>query len=198
MEESGEWEVDIERGGLFVTIKVFIGWDSREALAYHVLAHSIWRHASVPVSITPLRLDQLPMYRERDPLQSTDFAFSRFLVPALCDFQGWALFMDCDMLCRADIKQIWDMRDEKYAVMVVQHDHRPPERTKMDGQYQTTYQRKNWSSLILFNNSACHELTPHRVNTESGLFLHQFKWLEDSQIGELPQDLPGLRIFLLA
>jgi lipopolysaccharide biosynthesis glycosyltransferase len=123
-------------------IRVFIGFDPREAVAYHTLSHSILRHASTPVSITPLALCQLEpnlLWRERNPLQSTDFAFSRFLVPYLCGYKGWAIFVDCDMLFTKDIKRLWDLRDEKYAVQVVKHDYTPSTNSKFLNQVQTKY-----------------------------------------------------------
>lgn len=158
-------------------IRVFIGYDINETVAYHVLAHSILRHASVPVSITPLVLRQLPMTRERTPTQSTEFSFSRFLVPWLCKGEGRAIFMDCDMLCRADIKELWDMRTDA-AVTVVQHDYTPRPEDKFLGQRQSIYDKKNWSSVMLFDNEQCAALTPKYVNTATGLELHQFKWAE--------------------
>ena len=170
-------------------IRVFIGYDPREAVAYSVLAHSIQARASQPVSIAPLKLSDLEtvLTRERDPLQSTDFSFSRFLTPYLSDYTGWSVFMDCDMLMLKDIAELWSLRDDRYAVKVVQHDHVPKESTKFLGEPQTTYERKNWSSVMLFNNALCHALTPDYVNQASGLDLHQFKWLEDDDlIGALP------------
>jgi len=170
-------------------LRVFIGFDPRESVAFSVLAHSIHRHASVPVSIAPLMLSQLraALRRERHPLQSTEFAFSRFLTPLLSGFHGWSLFMDCDMLMRADLATLWDLRDERYAVQVVKHLHLPRESTKFLGQAQTAYEKKNWSSVMLFNNARCKALTEDYVNTASGLELHQFKWLaDDGLIGALP------------
>jgi lipopolysaccharide biosynthesis glycosyltransferase len=170
-------------------IKVFIGYDPREAVAYSVLAHSIHARASEPVAIAPLMLSGLRgiLTRERHPLQSTDFSFSRFLTPYLSDYAGWSLFMDCDMLVRDDIARLYALRDERYAVMVVKHDHVPKEATKFLDQPQTPYQKKNWSSVMLFNNAKCRALTPEYVNTASGLELHQFKWLaNDELIGEIP------------
>lgn len=171
-------------------IKVFIGYDAREAVAYSVLAHSIQARASEPVSVTPLMLSQLRgvFSRERNPLQSTDFAFTRFLVPHLSGFEGWSIFTDCDMLVLDDIAKLWQLRDDRYAVMVVKHDHQPRESVKFLGQPQTQYQKKNWSSVMLFNNARCTALTPEYVNRASGLELHQFKWLgDDALIGELPR-----------
>jgi len=171
-------------------IRVFVGFDPREAVAYGVLAHSIQARASKPVSIASLALHQLGavMTRERHPLQSTDFSFSRFLTPYLSGFAGWSIFMDCDMLVLDDIANLYDMRDDRYAVMVVKHDHVPTEEVKFLDQPQSKYRKKNWSSVMLFNNAKCSVLTPEYVNTASGLALHQFQWLDnDDLIGSLPQ-----------
>ncbi len=170
-------------------IRVFIGYDPREAVAYNVLAHSIHVRASEPVSIAPLMLSQLKsvLTRERHPLQSTDFSFSRFLTPHLSGYTGWSVFMDCDMLVLRDISELWKWRDDRYAVMVVKHDHVPKESVKFLGEPQSSYEKKNWSSVMLFNNAKCSALTPDYVNRASGLELHQFKWLEsDALIGALP------------
>jgi lipopolysaccharide biosynthesis glycosyltransferase len=170
-------------------IRVLIGYDDREAIAYHVLSHSIQRLASEPVSIASLRLSQLKglLTRPRDPMQSTDFSFSRFLTPYLSDYAGWSVFMDCDMVMLDDIADLWRLRDERYAVMVVKHIHVPKETVKFLGEPQSRYEKKNWSSVMLFNNARCRALTPAYVNTASGLELHQFKWLAGDQlIGPLP------------
>ena len=171
-------------------IRIFIGFDERETAAWHVLTHSIMARSSLPVSFTPLSLHTLRgiFTRERDPMQSTDFAFTRFLTPSLSNFEGWSLFMDCDMLVREDIAKLWALRDDKYAVMCVKHDHQPKETVKFHNEKQTPYPKKNWSSVMLFNNARCTALTPEYVNTATGLQLHQFKWLgDDSLIGELPR-----------
>lgn len=171
-------------------IRVFIGYDARETVAWHVLCHSILARSSLPVAFVPLALDNLKdvFHRERNPLQSTDFSFTRFLTPYLSGYEGWSLFMDCDMLMRRDIAELWALRDERYAVMCVQHDHRPVETKKFLDQPQSAYGKKNWSSVMLFNNAKCRALTPDYVNTASGLELHQFKWLAgDHLIGALPQ-----------
>ena len=170
-------------------IRVFLGYDSREAAAFHVAAHSIHRHSSQPVRIAPLLLSQLQSVFQppRDPKQSTDFSFSRFLVPHLCDYQGWAIFADCDILARDDIAKLWELRDDRYAVMRVKHDYVPAESTKFLGHEQTKYAKKNWSSVILFNNARCQALTLDYVDQASGLALHRFEWLgNDELIGELP------------
>jgi hypothetical protein len=170
-------------------IPILIGFDPRETIAFHVLAHSIHARASRPVSIAPLMLSQLQgvLTRERHPLQSTDFSFSRFLTPYLCGYTGWSLFMDCDMLMLEDVAALWALRDERYAVMVVKHEHKPKETVKFLGEPQSAYEKKNWSSVMLFNNARCGALTPEYVNCASGLELHQFKWLAGEElIGELP------------
>lgn len=170
-------------------IRVFIGYDPREAVAFSVLSYSIHARASVPVEIAPLMLSQLKgvLWRERHPLQSTDFSFSRFLTPLLSGYQGWSLFCDSDMLMIDDIKNLWELRDERFAVQVVKHDHKPTDRTKFLNEPQRPYEKKNWSSVMLFNNAKCTALTQDYVNNASGLELHQFKWLgDDALIGDLP------------
>ena len=170
-------------------IRVFIGFDTVETVSYHVLSHSIQARCSEPVSITPLMLTQLSglMTREHHNLQSTEFSFSRFLVPHLCDYQGWALFMDCDMLVLDDMADLWKLRDDNFAVQVVKHDHVPKETTKFLGQPQSKYEKKNWSSVTLFNNGKCRALTPDFVNTATGLELHRYQWLDgDHLIGDIP------------
>jgi lipopolysaccharide biosynthesis glycosyltransferase len=171
-------------------IPVFIGFDTREAVAFSVLSYSIHARATQPVSITPLMLSQLnsTFAREKHPLQSTEFSFSRFLTPYLSQYSGWSVFMDCDMLMLDDISQLWALRDDRYAVMVVKHEHVPRETQKFLGMPQSKYEKKNWSSVILFNNARCKALTPEYVNTASGLDLHQFKWLAgEDEIGALPK-----------
>lgn len=170
-------------------IRVFVGFDPREAVAFHVLSHSIQAQASRPVAIAPVALHQLrDIYRRpRDSLQSTDFSFSRFLVPHLSGYEGWAIYLDCDILFRDDIAKLWDLRDDRHAVMAVKHDYVPQGERKFLGSIQTRYEKKNWSSLMLLNNRRCAALTPDYVNRASGLDLHQFKWLEsDDLIGALP------------
>ena len=165
-------------------IRVFVGYDPREAVAYHVLSHSILSRSSQPVQIAPLALDNLRgiLTREKHPLQSTDFSFSRFLVPYLSDYAGWSLFCDCDMLMLEDIANLWALRDERFAVQVVKHDHKPSENVKFLDKPQSKYEKKNWSSVILFNNIKCRALTPAYVNTATGLELHQFKWLANDDL----------------
>ena len=171
-------------------LNLYIGYDSRESVAFYTLAHSILRRSSVPVSIAPVMQSQLRgMYtRSRGPTESTEFSLTRFLVPALSGFRGWSIFMDCDMLCRADLAELQRhiaAQGDK-AVLVCQHDYVPSTERKFLDQVQTRYPRKNWSSLMIFNNERCSALTPDYVNTASGLDLHRFKWVDDALIGSLP------------
>ncbi len=173
--------------------RIYVGWDSREDIAYQVCRHSIEAHASVPVDVMPIKqqgLRQRGLYRrEPDKLAATEFTYTRFLVPHLAGYDGWALFCDCDFLWLADIKQLIDLIDDRYAVMCVHHDHRPSESWKMDGRRQTLYPRKNWSSMVLYN--CAHPdnavLTPDLINRETGAFLHRFQWLDDAVIGAVPE-----------
>ena len=171
-------------------IPIFIGYDHRERAATNVLIDSLYHQSTSPISIIPLVTKQLEgngiYWRLRDPKQSTDFSFSRFLVPYLMDYKGWAIFMDCDMLCCGDIADLWSLRNEKYAVMCVQHKHNPTESQKFLGEVQSSYPKKNWSSLMLLNCSRCFKLTVDYVNNASGLELHRFQWLQgDHEIGPL-------------
>ena len=169
-------------------IPIFIGYDSKVKIAYHVLTESILRNSSTPVTICPINLNNLKnIYtRKQDPLASTEFSFSRFLVPYLMNYNGWAIFMDSDMVMLSDITELWNLRNEDYAIQVCKHEYIPNSKNKFLGNNQTIYAKKNWSSLMLMNTSKCKTLTPEYVNTKSGLELHQFKWLDESLIGELP------------
>jgi hypothetical protein len=173
------------------SVRLFVGYDPDEALAFSVFVHSVHRRSSMPVSVQPLMLSQLKgiFNRPRDPLQSTDFAFTRFLVPYLCGFKGHAIFADGDMICRADIAELWAMRNEPYAIQVVKReDQRVDSPTKFLGRTQTAYRRKNWSSVMLFNCAACLPLSPSYVEQAPGLALHQFEWVHDDDIGDLPRE----------
>jgi hypothetical protein len=183
-------------------LRIFIGYDPREDEAFRVCAYSLRRRASIPLDIQPLgqpaglytrtwhrnakgqRIDD----RDGKPF-STDFAFSRFLVPELARHDGWALFCDCDFLFLADVAELLALRNPAYALQCVQHDHRPPEALKMDGQAQTRYARKNWSSLVLWNcaHPAHRSLTVADVSAQPGSWLHGFRWLPDEHLGALPE-----------
>jgi lipopolysaccharide biosynthesis glycosyltransferase len=203
------------------TLQVYLGWDSREPLAYNVARASILRRTKHPIQVVPLDLKHLDILTRpiehrngqmwcpiSDAPMSTEFAISRFCVPFLQD-HGWALFADCDIICWSDIQELFDLAEDKYAVMVVKHptyaipdstltaygiktrreSEKKAESIKMDGQIQTLYERKNWSSVVLWNcdHPSNIKLTRERLNNWPGRDLHAFKWLEDSEIGELPQ-----------
>jgi lipopolysaccharide biosynthesis glycosyltransferase len=170
---------------------VWIGWDSREAEAYDVCKYSIKKHCSEAI-VEPIVQSDLrrkgAYTREHDTKSSTEFSLTRFLTPYLMNYQDWALFTDCDFLFTCSVKEIFEMADPNCAIQVVKHMHHPWSNTKMDNQKQTTYERKNWSSCILWN--CGHEknknLTKEVVNSVSPAFLHRFYWLRDEDIGELP------------
>lgn len=172
-------------------IKVFIGYDKVESTLWHTMAHSILRQSSKPVAIIPINLTNLKeIYnRERNPKQSNEFSFTRFLVPYLCDFDGYAVYFDCDMLLRTDISEIFHVlhQDPDKAVYVVKHDYEPKNEFKYLNTIQYNYPRKNWSSVVLWNcaHSANKQVTLDYVNSASPQDLHRFNWLTDDQIGEL-------------
>ena len=165
--------------------RVFIGYDSREDIAYQVLKHSIEAHASRPLDIRPLKIADLD-FRRHDPLASTEFTFTRFLVPSLCEYRGLALFMDCDMVALADLNPLFDLDMSNLALRVVKHDYRPTSAIKMDGKVQTVYPRKNWSSFMLMNCARLTLWTPEAVETRPPSWLHRFEDIPDEQIGDLP------------
>ena len=171
-------------------LNVFIGYDKNEIVAYHTAVQSIIENTDQPVSFTPIAIKHLEKAykRVRNPHQSTEFSMTRFLVPWLCNYEGTAIFMDCDIIARADIGLLYGFvcaYPEK-AVHVVKHDYIPKTDFKFLDQMQSKYEKKNWSSVMVFNNKLCRALTPEYINNSSGLELHQFKWLNnDDQIGEL-------------
>mgnify|MGYP000294848678 CR=1 FL=1 len=174
-------------------LKIYVGYDSREDIAWQVCRFSLLRHASADVEIYPLKqkpLRELGLYTRGQDKASTEFSLTRFLTPYLAAHDGYSIFVDCDFLYTTDIFRIFDGLDESKAVHVVQHDYVPKNAIKMDAQVQTTYPRKNWSSFILFNNAhpQVKALTPEVVNTQSPAYLHRFSWIDDDNlIGELPR-----------
>ena len=170
-------------------IKVFIGYDPHETVAWHVLTHSILKHSTSPVSFIPIAKQHIKdLYNKpKQGYESTEFSMTRFLTPHLSDYNGWSIFLDCDMLVTSDITELWNLRDDRYAVMCTKHDYTPSTSTKFLNQKQSKYEKKNWSSVMMFNNAKCWKLTPKVVSNESGMFLHQFKWLNnDDEIGSIP------------
>lgn len=164
-------------------IDIVVGFDQREAVAYHTFCQSVISRTSEPVRFTPLVANTVG---RKDG--SNDFIYSRFLVPHLMGYCGWAIFADGDMVCREDIARLWAMRDDRYAVQVVQHDYQTVHPRKYLGNKNENYPRKNWSSLILWNceHSANRSLTPEMIKHLDGPFLHRFSWLHDGEIGEIP------------
>lgn len=185
-------------------LSIVVGYDPRplEAQGFAVARSSIKRRLTVHVPVRGLKLAELRrlhLYTRPTEMRggrlwdvisgapmSTEFAISRFLVPFLAQ-SGWALFVDCDVMARANLMGLFDQGDPSKACMVVKHDYTPSAATKMDGQAQTSYPRKNWSSVVLWNcdHPSTKALTPGMVNAQRGLWLHQFLWLDDSEIGEL-------------
>ena len=173
-----------------MALRIFIGYDPREAVAFHVCANSIIRHATKPVSITPLALNTLYDYDERHKDGSNQFIYSRFLVPHLTGYKGWALFVDGDMLFRDDIAKLFALIEHDKAVMVVKHDYKTRCAEKYLGAKNENYPRKNWSSVVLWNCGSAinNKLTPGFVQKASGAELHRFGWIPDDRIGELPRE----------
>ena len=172
---------------------IYIGYDTREDIAYQVSKYSLI-NKSADIQVHPLKLAELVdkklYWREEDKLGSTEFTFSRFLVPELNNFKGWAMFCDCDLLFIEDVNKLFELVDDKYALMCVQHNYNPGEGTKMDGKQQTIYPRKNWSSVVLWN---CGHQSNKKINKDlinnpetTGKYLHRFSWLKDEEIGAIP------------
>jgi lipopolysaccharide biosynthesis glycosyltransferase len=171
-------------------IPVFVGYDPREAVAYHTCANSIIRHASRPVAIIPLALNLFEDYEETHTDGSNHFIYSRFRVPHLMEYSGHAIFIDGDMIVRSDIVELWEQRDVTKDVQIVKHDYRTRMTETYLGAKNEDYPRKNWSSVILWNCNSFpnRRLTPDFVQQSTGSFLHRFTWLDDERIGELPRE----------
>ena len=177
-------------------IKIVIGFDQRESVAYHTFCQSIIEKASSPISFMPLAINNLSDYKETHSDKSNDFVYSRFLTPYLNEFKGWAIFADGDMICQADIKELWDLRDDTKALLVVKHDYQTKAHHKYLGNINENYPRKNWSSVILWNcGHPKHKiLTPQFIANQTGKYLHRFSWLNDDEIGELSKEWNWLAI----
>ena len=178
-------------------LRCYVGWDQRDITAYGVCEQSLLGNSSVPLEIIPLkewelrqqgifwrpyRVDEKgQMWDDRDGRPfSTNFSFTRFCIPMIEDYRDeWVVFCDADMLWMADVAELFDLIEDDKAVMCVQHDHKPPENTKMDGVIQTHYLRKNWSSVMLLNPAKCQGLTRYAVNNSTGAWLHAMCWAKD-------------------
>ena len=170
-------------------LNIFVGFDQKEAIAYHTFVQSLIENSTIPLSITPLAENNLDHYSEKHTDGTNRFTYSRFLVPYLMNFKGWGIFADGDMVCLSDIKNLKSYFDPKKAVTVVKHNYKTKYKTKYFGQKNEDYPRKNWSSVIIWN---CEHpknkiLTPEFIGQKEGSFLHRFKWLNDTEIGDLPK-----------
>ena len=170
-------------------IRVFIGYDDSEPAAYHTCVDSLIQHSSEPLQITPLALNNMaPFYRETHTDGSNAFIYSRFLVPYMCGFNGFALYLDGDMVVTTDIGQLWDARNHYCAAQVVKHDdYKTKAQTKYLGNKNEDYPRKNWSSVILWNagHYAHRRLTPETIARMTGAELHRFTWIPEDRLGSL-------------
>ena len=175
-----------------MSLRIFIGWDSREEQAYDVCVKSLEKYASESLDIRPIKREDLMernLYtREQPEAGSVEFTYTRFLVPFLSNYNGWSLFIDCDFLFTKDVAELFAHANDDYALMCVKHDYVPKNATKMDGQKQVSYPRKNWSSCVLWNcdHPSNKALTPEVASTETGAYLHRFQFLTDDLIGEIP------------
>ena len=174
-----------------MSLKIFIGYDSREKIAFHVLSQSIIENSSIPVVITPIKLENFRKFykRKKGLKDSTEFSISRFLTPYLSNYEGYSLFLDCDFIVKGDIAKLIKIvsKDKNKALWCVKHNHNPNETIKFLGEKQLKYNRKNWSSFVIYNNKKCKILTPKFIEKANGLFLHQFQWTSDKSIGSLPK-----------
>jgi len=177
-------------------VKIYVGFDPRESVVYHTFTQSLIEKSTLPIEITPLAVTTLNFYEETHQDKSNDFVYSRFLTPFMSNFEGWSIYVDGDMICQADIKELLELRDETKAVQVVKHDYKTKSANKYLDNKNENYPRKNWSSVILWN--CAHPkhkiLTPNFINEQTGKFLHRFSWLEDEEIGELPIEWNWLAI----
>ena len=178
------------------TIKLAIGFDKREAVVFHTFVQSILTTATQPIQIMPLALQTISGYSETHSDSSNAFVYSRFLTPYLMGFNGFAIFLDGDMICNRDIAELWNLRDPAKAVQVAHHDYKTKQTTKYFGNKNENYPRKNWSSVIIWNCSHHKNriLNPEFVEKQSGKFLHRFEWLEDGEIGSIPLEWNWLDI----
>jgi len=168
---------------------IFFGYDDRMCAGTLTCIQSLVEHASIPVSVTPLKLSTLSKYfkRPRSPMQLTDFTYTRFLAPSLCGFKGWCLFIDAnDMMIRADVAELYELIDDQYAVMCVHHPSFDCKEHSFMNKAVKSYPMLNWSSVILFNNAKCTRLTVEYVESADYYDLHQFKWTAPGTVGELP------------
>jgi len=169
-------------------IKIFIGFDPREEIVFHTCVSSIIHNTKKPVSIIPLNLDQIKdVYKESHSDGTNQFIYSRFLVPFLSGFDGISIFLDGDMIVNSCLSQLVSNISSDKAVSIVKHNYETKHKTKYWGLPNETYPRKNWSSVIVWNNKHIKNriLTPEFVAQSTGKYLHRFSWLDDNEIGDL-------------
>ena len=174
-------------------LKIFIGYDSREKIAYHVLSQSIIDNSTIPVTITPINLKNIKQFynRAKAKKHSTEFSISRFLTPYLSNYKGYSLFLDCDFIMLGNVANLLKLvsKDKNKVLWCVKHkEYIPKDKIKFLREKQIPYKKKNWSSFMLFNNAKCKILTPKLVSRAHGLYLHQFKWTKEKFIGSLPKN----------
>lgn len=177
-------------------LNIVVGFDQREAVAYHVFCQSVIQRSTRPVQFLPLAENTLNEYKETHTDGSNKFIYSRFLTPYLMNYTGWAIFADGDMVCLSDISGLFELRDESKALQVVKHNYETKAHLKYLGNKNENYPRKNWSSVILWNCShlANRLLSPEFIQGKPGSYLHRFSWLTDDLIGELPPEWNWLAI----
>lgn len=172
--------------------KIFIGYDPREKIAFHVLSQSIIENSSIPVSISPINLKNLKKFykRKKRIKDSTEFSISRFLTPYLSNYKDYSLFVDCDFIIKEDVAKLLKIvkSNPKKVLWCVKHNYIPKSKLKFLNEKQLTYNKKNWSSFVVYNNKKCKILTPIFIEKANGLYLHQFKWTKDELIGSLPKE----------
>ena len=174
-------------------LKIFIGYDSREKIAFHVLSQSIIANSTIPVTITPINLKNIKHFynRPKTKKHSTEFSISRFLTPYLSNYKGYSLFLDCDFVMLGDVAKLFKfiLKNKKKVLWCVKHKYYvPKDKIKFLREKQLPYAKKNWSSFMVFNNAKCKILTPKLVSKAHGLYLHQFKWTKERLIGALPKN----------
>ena len=178
-------------------IPCYVGYDPREAICYHVFCQSVIEHSSSPVSFTPLYTKMLANFDGQQD-GTNAFVYSRYLIPYLNGYSGWALFVDGDMVVLTDLAELWALRDDKYACMVVKHDYKTRHAWKYIGTPLTNsnldYPRKNWSSVVLWNcgHQSNRILSRNFVAEAGGQALHRFSWLRDEEIGDIPKEWNNL------
>jgi lipopolysaccharide biosynthesis glycosyltransferase len=170
------------------TINIIVGFDQREAIAFHVFCQSVLEKVSRPVRFLPLVRGSLLEYQEKHSDGSNSFTYSRFLCPYLMGYKGHAIYADGDMVCNGDIAELWDLRDASKAVQIIKHDYSTKANKKYFGNKNENYPRKNWSSVVIWNceHAKNRQLNPEFIDSKTGAFLHRFQWLDDGEIGALP------------